>query len=135
MPRYCHHGLTIQDLKGGVTCGGLGNLSYRKQRVNSLIPISDIGGNKLANHCLQHLNEALHHFFPKFSQIIFFGSQSHPHLSNYPMLLAFRFTACPWRPQLGSSDPEKHTPSSSRMNSPVCRDSRLPRCLECGDLS
>ena len=36
----------------------------------------------------------------------------------------------PWQSQLGSSDPETHTPSSSRILSPGNRDSRCPRCWE-----
>ena len=35
-------------------------------------------------------------------------------------------TPRPWRPQLGSSDPERHTPFSSRTHSPLCRDSGRP---------
>ena len=63
---------------------------------------------------------------------------NHTHISPItPMLLALDspHTPRPWWPQLGSSDPEKYTPSSSCMNSPVCRDSRRPRCWECGDQS
>ena len=43
-------------------------------------------------------------FSPFLSQ---FGSQLHPHFSNYPVLLALDspHTPRPWRPQIGSGDP------------------------------
>ena len=41
----------------------------------------------------------------------------------------------PWRPQLGSSDPESDTPSPSRILSPICPNSRCPRHFKCGYLS
>ena len=49
-------------------------------------------------------------FSPFLSQI---GSQLHPHFSNYPVLLALDslHTPHPWQPQIGSGNPEKHTPS------------------------
>ena len=76
-------------------------------------------------------------FIKHFSIFSQFGSQSYPHFSNDPVLLAFDspHTPRPRRLQGGSSDPEKHTPSSSRVDSTECRDSRRPRCWECGDLS
>ena len=64
-------------------------------------------------------------FSVRLSQFFFFisdfipfspnGSQSHPYFFNYPPML-LRSTAYrirPWRPQLGSSDPESDTPSPS----------------------
>ena len=59
-----------------------------------------------------------------------FGSQSHTHFNNYLLLLALDSppTPRPGRPLLGSSDPERHTPSSSRILSPVNHDSRHPSC-------
>ena len=54
---------------------------------------------------------------------------NHTHISSItpPCYLDPPHTPHPWRPQLGSSDPESDTPSPIRILSPVCRNSRCPR--------
>ena len=44
-------------------------------------------------------------------------------------------TPRPWRPQLGSSDPDSDMPSPSHILSPVCRNSKCLRHFWCGYLS
>ena len=65
-------------------------------------------------------------FIPFFSQ---FGSQSHPYFFNYPPMLFLDppHTPRPWRPREDLAIPESDTPSSSRILSPICRNSRCPR--------
>ena len=80
-------------------------------------------------------NMSLPHFFFFILNLFLIPNliANHIHISPItPMLLALD---SPHTPHLATSDPEKHTPSSSRIHSPVCRDSRRPRCWECGDLS
>ena len=91
----------------------------------------------LAAHRCQDIPEHLFviYFFTKFiSEFITFSPNlvaNHTHISPItpPTLLDPPRAPHPWRPQLGSRDPESGTPSPSRILSPVCCNSRCPRRL------
>ena len=95
---------------------------------------TSMGGSQLLELHRQH-KIGISFFIIFISDLIYFfsqfGSQSHPYFFNYPppppraILRSNAYTSS-LAAQRGSSDPESDTPSSSRILSPICRNSRCP---------